>query len=477
VVSARWGQPKSVVEPTCGRGEFLVAASTTFSQLEQAVGLEINPSYVEAARETTRCHAGPVVPVIREGDFFTTNWDAVLDSLPDPLLVIGNPPWVTNAGIGAIRGSNLPQKSNFQRHQGLDAVTGKSNFDISEWMLLHLIERLRGRNAILAMLCKTAVARKVLLQGWQRGLIGRAEIRLIDAKKHFGAAVDACLLVCRVDEAVTDSVAPVYPEVEADRASHTIGLRDERLVSDVDAYERTKHLGGRSAHLWRSGIKHDCAKVMELQCEGSRYRNGMGELVELEEDFTYPMLKSSDVASRNVDAPTRWLIVTQKHVGQDTRPIAAIAPKTWAYLQSHAEKLDRRASSIYRGRPRFAMFGIGDYSFAPYKVAVSGLYKHLTFARIGQHRKRPIVLDDTCSLLPCRTMRESEFVVELLHSELVESFLQARIFWDSKRPITSEVLNQLDVLACANELVPTHPITVEWVDRHLRSLVAQRKLF
>ena len=48
-------------------------------------------------------------------------------------------------------------------------MTGKSNFDISEWMLIRLLEALQGRRATIAMLCKTATARKVLRHAWLNG--------------------------------------------------------------------------------------------------------------------------------------------------------------------------------------------------------------------------------------------------------------------------------------------------------------------
>ena len=59
------------------------------------------------------------------------DWDAVLAGDPGPWLVLGNPPWVTNAELGLLKNSNLPIKSNFQGHKGLEALTGKANFDIS----------------------------------------------------------------------------------------------------------------------------------------------------------------------------------------------------------------------------------------------------------------------------------------------------------------------------------------------------------
>ena len=43
--------PASIVEPTCGRGSFLVAAFEAFPDAERIIGLEINAEYLgEATR-------------------------------------------------------------------------------------------------------------------------------------------------------------------------------------------------------------------------------------------------------------------------------------------------------------------------------------------------------------------------------------------------------------------------------------------
>ncbi|MBF5066102.1 SAM-dependent methyltransferase, partial [Salmonella enterica subsp. enterica serovar Istanbul] len=53
-------------------------------------------------------------------------------------------------------------KENGRGLRGLDARTGASNFDVSEWMVVRLLESLAGHDATLAMLCKAAVARRVV---------------------------------------------------------------------------------------------------------------------------------------------------------------------------------------------------------------------------------------------------------------------------------------------------------------------------
>ena len=37
-----------------------------------------------------------------EANFFATDWKRVVGQLPEPILVLGNPPWVTNAGSASL---------------------------------------------------------------------------------------------------------------------------------------------------------------------------------------------------------------------------------------------------------------------------------------------------------------------------------------------------------------------------------------
>jgi len=98
------------------------------------------------------------------------------------------------------------------------------------------------------------------------------------------------------------------------------------------------------------------------------------------------------------------------------------------------------------------MFGVGDYSFAPWKIAISGFYKKLDFKVVGPYAGKPVVLDDTCYFVACRTREEAIFVAELFNSQIARDFFSGFIFWDQKRPITLDVLRRLDLLRLAQEL-------------------------
>jgi len=447
-------QPVSILEPTCGRGSFIVAALDSFPCVRNVVGIDINTEHVRAACSSLQ-ELAPTAGTIQiiDKDFFSVDWDSVLEGLPDPLLVIGNPPWITNAELGRIGSCNLPDKSNFQNRRGIDAITGNSNFDISEWMLHKALEWINGRQATLAMLCKTAVARKVLYNAWKNGRrLRRSEIYHIDTVRYFDAAVDACLLVVSASLSNGNFDCQIHDSLNHDTTISTFGYRERGLVANIACFERWKHLVGKERYKWRSGIKHDCAKVMEFRKEIGGYRNGYGELVDLESDCLYPMFKSSDIANGSEQQPTRWMLVPQRMVGENTHQIRRSAPKTWQYLQKHAQSLDKRASSVYRNRPRFSVFGVGDYSFAQWKVAISGFYKKLDFKVVGPHEEKPAVLDDTCYFVSCKCRKEALFIAQLLNSDIAKGFFSAFIFWDEKRPITVGLLKRLDLLALAREL-------------------------
>jgi len=450
VLAMRGLRPASVVEPTCGAGSFLFAALDQFVDVRRAIGIEINLDHLNRVSEELARKRYARKVFLKHADFFETDWTEIIRGLPEPTLIVGNFPWVTNSALGSLGSSNLPTKSNFQNHRGLDAITGKSNFDISEWMMLRILESCRGRDATIALLCKTAVARKVLVRAWKTGIgLAQSDIYSICALDHFDASVDACLFVCRVSLSTSYDTS-LYPSLEANSPTSAIGYRDHRIIANTSLFERWKHLavqGTTVTHRWRSGIKHDCASVLELERAGSVYVNGLGETVDLEDDYVYPMLKSSDIANPKADPSIKWMLVTQCSVGDDTKVIKHRAPRTWKYLSDHTGLLDGRASVIYKGRPRFAMFGVGPYSFAPWKVAISGFYKTLTFRAIGPVRNKPVVLDDTGYFLACADEEEARSVSTLLNGEAAQEFFRAFVFWDAKRPITADLLQRLDLTA------------------------------
>jgi len=443
-------EAETVLEPTCGVGAFLVAAAEAFPSA-RLTGFEINAGYLEEAHQSLESAGATDRVTLCSQDFFTHDWDRSLEAIPGSILVLGNLPWVTNATVASLNGSNVPVKQNFQGFRGIEAMTGKSNFDISEWMLIRLVRALCGRPATIAMLCKSGTARKLLRFAWQNdGRIAEASLYRIDAKKHFNAAVDACLLLARTGSSGPEEMA-VYDTLQSPTPASYAGLAGQDLVADIRTYRRLRHLEGLCPYQWRSGVKHDCASVMELRPNpDGTFSNKLDEQVTLEPDYLYPLLKCTDLANASV-RPPKVVLVTQKRVGEATSSIATHAPLTWEYLMAHTRRFEARKSSIYNARVPFAIFGVGDYAFAPWKVAVSGLHRHPRFVPVASSDGRPVLFDDTCYFLSFADEKEARVVAEILNSPHCLDFMESLMFRDSKRPVTVELLQRLNLSAIAQD--------------------------
>ena len=438
-------EPDIIIEPTCGTGNFLLAASKNFKLATKIVGIEINSAYLEKIKSNKILDRDSRI-IIQQQNFFDFLGLNCIDSFQGTILLLGNFPWVTNSRQGVIKGKNLPQKNNFQNHKGLDAVTGKSNFDISEWMLIKTVDWLQSYNGYLAMLCKTSVARKILsyIRQHQLNLSYFATYR-IDTKKYFDANVESCLLFCDFRHNKKQYFCDVFSSINSFEYQR-IGYYHKTLVRDIDIFKKVSYLFSENNLIqWRSGIKHDCSKVMELTQKNHNLVNGFGEIVDLEDTYLYPLLKGSDVANGKIEYTTKYVLITQRHIGESTEIIKEIAPKTWHYLSKYSQYLDNRKSKIYQNKPRFSIFGIGNYSFKKWKIAICGLYKQLRFQLISEIDNKSTLFDDTVYFISFENQKEAEEIYRLLNSKPIYNFYSSLIFWDEKRPIKANILNKLNI--------------------------------
>jgi hypothetical protein len=194
---------------------------------------------------------------------------------------------------------------------------------------------------------------------------------------------------------------------------------------------------------WRSGVKHDAASIMEFTHTERGVENGFGQVVELEPTYLYPLVKGSEVGNGK-GWQRRYVLVTQKYVGESTSTIREVAPKTWEYLKRHEQSLSKRASVIYSKNPQFSVFGVGPYAFMPWKIAICGLYKAYRFRLVPPIDDLPVIFDDTVYYLSFDSESEARSVFDLLTSESVLDALASITFWDEKRPIKASTLNVLD---------------------------------
>ena len=100
------------------------------------------------------------------------------------------------------------------------------------------------------------------------------------------------------------------------------------------------------------------------------------------------------------------------------------------------------------------MFGVGDYSYAGYKVGISGFYKKPLFALLYNEENvdQPIMVDDTSYFLSFNNYSDAYTCMLLLNSSRVQEFLLSISFQDAKRPYTKKVLQRLDFDKCIKNI-------------------------
>ncbi len=486
---------KTIIDPTCGIGNFLLSSNAHFHD-KKIIGVEIRKKYCEIAKTRFR-KKGKLVSEnnnsieIFHKDFFSINWEKFLSKYPKPILFIGNPPWITISEMRKINGFNLPKRENYKKAKGIDAITGKGDFDISENIITSLIriifERIfeflksqeknkmrenhnseKNINSIsyfgdqLIFLCKESVARRILKflgkKRFKENLPFLCRFYRIDAKKYFNVSVNAGI-ICFIPKLNKGSESnyfycPIFELEEHNQKVDEIGLYKGKLISNVCLFRKWHHLirDQKMDPIWRSGIKHDCSKVFELIREGNHYKNGYGREFKIEDDFCYPLLKSSDLSNNKIKKNRKVMLVPQRRIGEETFHIKQDAPLTWGYLNFYSDELASRGSKIYQNNPRFSIFGVGPYSFKPWKIAISGFYHSLDFRLVGSIGEKPVILDDTCYFLAFNCFERAVVYHNLLNHPICKEFYQSFIFWNTKRPITKSILKKIDFRSLINEI-------------------------
>lgn len=457
----KFGNPEIVIEPTCGLGAFVFASLEIFPNLSEIHAIEINQHYVSdlkyklllnALRKPKGRHYPDIY--IYNADFFKFDFSSIIDKCKNynrNLAIIGNPPWVTNSRLGKNHSHNLPLKNNSYGLKGIDAITGKSNFDISEYITLQLLKKSNGNKGGISFLLKNSVIRAILeKQKVEQLSIGNIEQLKIDASSEFNVSVDASCFSAQFDCKASGKcvVKDFYTNSQLGKFGW---VNNDSFVADIDLYVQFGSYDHTSTLVWRSGIKHDCSPVLELSVSDGIYHNGFGEKVEIEEDLLFPLLKSSDINNYQEGKFRKYLLLPQRKVGEDTSLLKHSHPLAYAYLTRYESIFDSRKSSIYKGKDKFSVFGVGDYSFKPYKIVVSSLYKTVNFILVSQYKRKPIVVDDTCYQLDFDSMEEAMSIYKALNSIEIQGLLRSLIFKDAKRVVTKNLLMRLDLCRWCEE--------------------------
>ncbi len=449
--------PEILLEPTCGKGNFVISALKIFPDLKKIFCVDLQPNYEWYFKLN-------IIKLRLEREFqaeinfyrlniFSSEFLDIFKKLEkyseNEFLVIGNPPWITNTELSKLNSFNLPKKSNFKGLKGLNVLLGKSNFDIAEFIMINLLQNLKksGLSGKFAFLLKNSVIKKLLIENYRSSLnISKNHALEMDFQKIFHINAHGSLFIANFGELSEHTCKKQQFLENSINPQHSVfGWINEKFVSNIKNYKTSEWLEGNSPKIWRQGVKHDLSKVMVLKYDKKGILlNGNDEKVDIETKILYPFLKSSDLQV-NVAKKSRYkLIITQHKLGADTKLLEETAPKLWKYLNQNLDKFNARKSKIYNNKPLFSIFGIGDYTFKPYKIGVSGFYKKLNFCLIKPQDDKPVILDDTSYFLFFDKLMDAFFTWVFLNFPDVKEFLSSIVFINAKRPYTKEVLMRLN---------------------------------
>lgn len=426
--------PDLIIEPTCGVGNFIKASREYFPK-SKIIGIDINKEYVDDLESQMKD-----IQLFNE-NIFEYDFNKIINSKNKEYLVIGNPPWVTNTNLSKFKSDNIPQKENIKNFSQFEAKTGMSNFDVSENIILHIINNFKDLNTSIIFLCKYNVACNIF-EYIVKSKTYPARINIIkfNAMQIFGIDTASCILLIQFNKKNRKITSCTVNDFNNPYNSYRIGIKDGKIYSNID---NEIDIDGKCIFEWRQGIKHDCVNIMELEKTNEGYVNKKGDEVNVEEGLLYPLLKSSNLKKPLVTDSNQKIIITQSKLKEDTSYIQEEYPLTWNYLNENKEYFDKRKSTIYEKAPDFSIFGIGDYTFKKYKVAISGFYKRGLFSLV--YNDKSMMLDDTCYYLSFDDYDDAYTTMLILNSDTVQGFLKNIVFLDSKRPYTKKVLKRIDI--------------------------------
>lgn len=444
--------PGIIIEPTSGTGSFILNAPKFFRNLKLIYGVEIQKQHIwcsafKIIRKMLDQEKHSYTIRLIHDDIFKHEFDQdILNSNQSTILIIGNPPWITISELSSLNSNNLPLKSNIKGFKGFDALTGKSNFDITETIIVKLIKLFSNSKGKIAILCKNSVVRNILKETNNSNLkISNIRALNFRAKEYFGKICNASLFVADLTQNKNDTFCSIADLEAPDKIIKKFGWFKDHFVSDIEKYKLFSQFEGQFPFNWRQGIKHDCASILELQlASDGKLINKNNEVVDVEDELVYPLLKGSSLRKFYAQEFSRRLILTQTKLSEDTNKIKEMYPKTWQYLMKNKKAFSKRKSRVFQGKPAFSIFGVGDYVFSPYKVAIAGFYKKPIFTFIAPKNGKPVLFDDTCYYLSFQNYSEALFTCTVLNTNTLIDFLKSIVFIDSKRPFTKEVLMRIN---------------------------------
>lgn len=155
----------------------------------------------------------------------------------------------------------------------------------------------------------------------------------------------------------------------------------------------------------------------------------------IESDLVFPAITGADIQRWGADV-SDYLLMTQDPNKSAPIPEDIMKnhyPRTYSYLTNFKQVLLGRGSKVLRSLAEktafYAMFGIGTYTVANYKVVWKRMASDIIAAVISQYKSpfgyKTIIPTDTTALIAADTEDEAHYLCAILNSNLLRDFISS----------------------------------------------------
>jgi hypothetical protein len=430
------------------------------------------PVYLADALGLTRDEGVPVGGATvgdSNGDPADERGDFAVDNL------VGNPPWITWGNLteavkDAWRDTYVESLDLFP-HGGTTSRLGHGNDDVSVqfvWVCIHRYLRAGGDASFVLKraIAKGPAGKLLRTQRVDERPVAVRSVHDFGDCQPFGEQVGAGTAVYALatdeepafpisatawtrasesaggdeDESPDFSSAAAIRETLAPEETGFVPVETDDPTSAWVRQDAERRALGECDHEIRHGLKDDAKAVFGVDHE---------TLDEIESDLVYPYLKSKHVVKYGLFGHDRHLVPMEKANEGNEAELRAQYPHTYDYLQSHRERLEDRASSWLEQGPFYNLFGLGEYTWADYKVVWCRLGFKPHFAVVStvedpELGEKQVVPGDHCMFVATDSEREAHFLTALLNSAPYQRCLRGMAS-EGKASLSKSVVSKLEL--------------------------------
>lgn len=400
--------------------------------------------------------------------------------------VVGNPPWINWESLPpSYREQTTPLWNQYGLfvHSGMDTILGKGKKDVSTLMTYAVTDRfLKNRGKLGFVITQSVWKTAGAGQGFRRFRIGESgpdlSVQHVDdlsSVQAFEGASTRTSVFTLVKGQPTRYPVPYtywqkttrgrslgYDSTLAEALEQTKRLKFSAAPVDtgdptsawltarrraLDAVGKVLGPSEYQAHLGSNSGGANAVYCLEILAErpdglfvarnvteGAK-RKVEGVTVELEPDLIYPLLRGRDVQRWSAQPSLHILMMQDPETrrGLDEQTVQQDYPRTWAYLKRFEEPLRERSGfkryftrtqgkRVIETGPFYSMFNVGDYTFAPWKVAwtrvgndiQAGCFESQEVAGVA----KPIIPLETATMVAFDNELEAHYFCAYVNSSL-----------------------------------------------------------